>query len=227
MSDLWIDNIQESHFHWLYEDLFPKDFNGTVLLQDPFYLVKLKNLLTPEECKKVLEIAEGKYTRSTIFHDGKLTKSSNRTSQTAYLTENGGKENKHSVLETIFKRVCILTGCQRTQVEGLMIVKYEEGDEFQEHWDYFEPEKDDAALENGGQRIATFFVWLNDMEADDGGGTYFPKVQLYCLPDRGAALFWWNQYGDKLIKETAHSGTPVFKGIKYGMNIWIRYPGWV
>jgi len=226
MSDSWIDNIQKPYFQWLYKDFFPKDFDGTVLLFDPFYLVKLKNFLTSEECEEVIEIAKGKYTKSTIIHDGKLVNSSTRTSQTVFLTENAGYGNKVPLFETILKRVCILTSCQRSQIEGLMIVKYEEGEEFQEHWDYFEPGKDDIALKNGGQRIATFFIWLNDMEKDDGGGTYFPKVDIYCVPDAGAALFWLNQYGDKLLSETSHCGTPVLKGTKYGMNIWIRYPGW-
>ena len=82
-------------------------------------------------------------------------------------------------------------------------------------------------MRNGGQRIATFFIWLNDMEEEDGGATLFPDLGLKCIPEQGSGLFWWNQRGDILLEETKHCGTPVKKGTKYGMNIWIRYSGWI
>ena len=102
-----------------------------------------------------------------------------------------------------------------------MVIKYEVGEEYQEHWDYFEEED-----VGGRQRIATFFVWLNDMNPEDGGATEFPEIGLQCIPERGAALFWWNQYGSDVLQETKHREAPVKKGTKYGLNVWIRYPGW-
>jgi prolyl 4-hydroxylase len=107
-----------------------------------------------------------------------------------------------------------------------MVVKYQPGQEFKTHVDYFDPQEDEKAIENGGQRIATFFVWLNDLKEDDGGSTTFPRLGLKCIPDQGSALFWWNQYGRTLLSDTEHQGSPLKKGTKYGLNIWIRYPGW-
>ena len=220
----WIDCIgSDSHFKWLYSPLFPEGFKGTLLYPDPT-IVKVKHLLTPQECEYFIGLSEGKFKRSTILLEGSLTHTNQRTSQTAYITKNGGKGGPYSdEIENVLRRVCILTGCLKSQIEGLMVVKYECGEEFQSHWDFFE---EDGSNISGGQRIATFFVWLNDMEEEDGGHTEFTRLGLKCVPDKGAALFWWNQRGDEMLEDTEHRGSPVLKGTKYGLNVWIRFPGW-
>jgi len=221
----WIDNIANEEKFWLYKQLFPDGFRGEVIYDQP-YIVKLYEFLRPEERQILLDMAKDKYSRSTILIDGELTHNPRRTSQTATLTDNGCWEKvANAEIEAIYRRVCILLGCSKRQIEGLMVVKYEEGEEFKEHYDYFEA-GDELALDNGGQRIATFFVWLNDLEEDSGGETEFTELGVKCIPDKGCALFWWNQIGESLIPETAHRGCPVKKGTKYGLNIWVRYPGW-
>jgi len=221
----WIDDIANEENFWLYKQLFPDGFRGEVIYDQP-YIVKLYDFLRPDEVEFLIDMAKDKYSRSTILIDGKLTYNSRRTSQTAILTDNGCWEKvTHPEIEAIYRRVCILLSCSKRQLEGLMLVRYEEGEEFKEHYDYFEA-GDEMALDNGGQRIATFFVWLNDLEEDAGGETEFTELGIKCIPDKGCALFWWNQFGDSLLLETAHRGCKVKKGVKYGLNIWVRYPGW-
>lgn len=220
-----IDNVKNKESWWLLKPLFSKNFSMHVIYEFP-YIVKIKNFLTSEECSEVIELSNDKYERSTMFLDGKLRQSPRRTSETAILCENGCKDiiGKEGILSEIIRRICGLIKCSPLQIEGVMIVKYEEGQEFKNHWDYFED--DDLSLVDGGQRIGTFFVWLNDMEEKDGGATVFSEIGVKCIPECGSALFWWNQFGDTLLKETKHRGEPVINGTKYGMNIWIRYPGW-
>lgn len=205
----------------------PEGFEGRPVYDDP-YIVKLYNILTKEECERLIELASGKFKRSTMLIGDKLKHNPRRTSQTAMITENGCADKPYSeeVITNIIRRVCALVGCSYRQIEGLMVVKYEVGEEFKEHVDYFD-EENVSAISNGGQRIATFFVWLNDMEEEDGGATLFTDLGLMCIPEQGSGLFWWNQRGDKLLTKTKHCGAPVQKGTKYGMNIWIRYPGWI
>ncbi len=225
MCNRWIDDIGNKENRWVYKHLFPEKFDGAVIFHSP-YILKLKHFLSEKECAWMIEQAKDKYTRSTMWIDGELARDPRRTSQSAILTDNGCTTRPYNaLLSNVIRRVCILTGCVPGQVEGLMVIKYEVGEEYQEHWDYFEDE-DVEALKDGGQRIATFFVYLNDMDPEDGGSTVFPEIGLQCIPERGAALFWWNQYGPDLIQETKHCGTPVKKGTKYGLNVWIRYPGW-
>lgn len=217
----WIDDIYNQDMFWLHKDRFPPGFKMDLVYENPT-IIKIRNFLSSEECIDIIKNAEGKYSRSTMFIDDKLTHNPRRTSQTSILTENGYKDGPYNkTLENLYKRVCILTGCLRNQLEGFMVVKYEEGQFFKEHVDYFDNEK----LHLGGQRIATIFVYLNDMSEEDGGATYFPKIGLKSIPELGSALFWWNKDHNGMLEKTSHIGEKVNKGIKYGLNIWIRYPG--
>jgi len=224
---MWIDDIEETYFQWLYEPIFPKEFRGNILYENP-YIVKLHHLLTKGECERLIDVAERKcFEPSTILLDGKLKVDRKRTSETAYLTKNGCSDGPYEkTIENLLRRICVLTGCSTKQFEGLMVVKYQQGQEFKNHVDYFDPVEDEKAIEDGGQRIATLFLWLNDLEEDNGGSTTFPLIGLKCIPDQGSGLFWWNQYGDKLLSDTEHQGTTLKKGVKYGLNVWIRFPGW-
>lgn len=221
----WIDDIENQEKYWLYREVFPDGFKAQVIYDHP-YIVKFHEFLRLDEPQLLIELAKDNYSRSTMLIDGELTRNPRRTSQTATLTENGYDDGPYCPeIEAIYRRVCILLGCSRQQIEGLMVVKYEVGEQFKKHYDYFEAE-DESALENGGQRIGTFFVWLNDLEDNSGGETEFTELGLKCIPDKRCALFWWNQYGDNVIPETEHRCCPVKKGTKYVLNIWVRYPGW-
>lgn len=220
----WIDDIDNPEKKWLLGDYFPPGFEINRVFEEPVIL-KLKHLLTDEECQFLIREAEGKYERSTMLIDNELTYHSRRTSQTAFLSENGYEDGPYSeVLEKLYKRVCMLLGCQRSQFEGIMLVKYEEGEYFKEHVDYFEEEE--LKVDGGGQRMCTFFVYLNDMEEEDGGATVFPILGIKSIPEKGSALFWWNESGGCTLPETEHLGETVKHGVKFGLNIWIRYPGW-
>lgn len=220
----WIDDIDNPEKKWLYRDYFPQDFSINTVYREPLIL-KLRNFLSVEECKNLIERSEGMYTRSTMIVDGKLTQNPRRTSRTAYLSDNGYSDGPYDeILEKLYKRVCILLGCMRSQIEGVMLVKYEVGEFFKEHVDYFE--REEIYMDGGGQRIATFFVYLNDMEEEDGGSTLFPEIGLKSIPEKGSALFWWNESDGRLLTETKHAGEVVKKNVKYGLNLWVRYPGW-
>jgi len=55
------------------------------------------------------------------------------------------------------------------QMEEPQIVRYRTGEEFSWHYDEIPANQ----LENGGQRLATLLVYLNDLEEGRGGGTVF------------------------------------------------------
>jgi len=206
-------------------ELFPTGFDTSIIHQKP-YIVKLKNFLTNEEIDTVIQMADGKFNRSTIVVDDKLVHSSTRTSVTAFITPCGHRGKSNSEIENVLKKVCHLAGCTRKQVEGIMVVKYNKGDQYYNHHDYFFPEHVDV-LRNGGQRIATFFCYLNDLEENVGGETEFPDIGVKSSPEKGSALFWWNaKPSGEAIEETLHRGNPVKSGQKLGLNIWIRENGW-
>ena len=206
---------------------FPSGFKTTVLHQNP-YIVKARRMLNTDEIETVLGMAKGKFERSTIVVDGEMVYSNVRTSETAFITDNGHYEEYSAPVNSILKKVCYLAGCERNQVESLMVVKYGEGEEYYNHHDYFKPEHDEV-IEDGGQRIATFFCYLTSLDPEEGGETEFPLIGVKAKPSKGTAVFWWDMKpSGKLLTKTLHRGNPVKSQnkTKYGLNIWIREHGW-
>lgn len=210
------------------KDRFHPRFRTKLVKDDP-YILKLSHLLNRKEIKAIIKMAYDKgFEKSTIVVDGQLTQSTTRTSETAYLTDDGHKYTYDKYIESVLKKICYLMSCDRSKIESLMVVKYGEGKEYYNHWDFFEP-ADESFRNDGGQRIATFFVYLNDLDGKDHGGeTEFPRIGVKVTPRKGTGIFWWNEREGKVIRDTMHRGNPV-KGkgnIKYGLNIWIRKDGW-
>jgi len=206
-------------------EILPNGFNSSVLSDSPLIL-RLDNAMLDDEIEAFIKMASGKFSRSTIVVNGKLIHSTTRTSQTAFVTANGQKGTYSKPVERFIKRITFLLGCKRSQMEGLMVVKYEPGEEYSEHWDFFEADHK-PQLASGGQRIATFFFYLNDMiDSDSGGETKFPRIGLEVTPRKGSAAFWWNQIDGQRIRDTEHCGAKVKRGVKYGLNVWVREKGW-
>jgi len=216
-----IDNLNK-----IDPSLFPDGFKTTVLYENP-YIVKIRRFLNTEEIEELLKMGEGKFDRSTIVVDGEMTYSNTRTSETAFITENGQIEKYSDPVENVLKKVCYLTGCKRNQIESLMLVKYNKGEQYYNHHDYFKPEHIEM-VDGGGQRLATFFIYLTSLDSDEGGETEFPLIGVKTKPSKGTAVFWWNENSDgKLLTKTLHRGNPVKSDkTKYGVNIWVREKGW-
>ena len=207
------------------KSLFPSGFKHTKIHKHP-NIYRLKRFLNTSECQTLIDMAKGQYTRSTIVVDGNLTTSGKRTSETAYVTRDGQKDVTDPDVLNILNKVSYLVGCDKGQIEGLMVVKYKQNCEYYNHYDFFEPEAVNS-LDDGGQRICTFFVYLNSLGSSDGGETEFPKVNTKVKPSRGTAVFWWDvKKSGKVDRNTLHRGNPVKRGVKYGLNIWVREKGW-
>lgn len=199
-----------------------KGFHAREIHSDP-YIVKIKNLLSDEEIEELLKLAKGRFERSNLMVDGELVVNHTRTSSTAFIMDDGLPDNYGKILERMIERICYLVNCKREQLE-VMCVRYKTGEKFDSHVDYFDDHEIDV-LDQGGQRIATFFVYLNTLHGS-GGETEFTKLGIKSKPRKGAAVFWWNRdpKTKKMLPSTEHRGNPVEKEgvVKYGLNIWIR-----
>jgi len=196
-----------------------KNFKAREINSYP-YVVKINKLLRDEEIEELLQLSKGNFEKSNIMIDGELIYNKQRTSSTAYLFEDGmpGKYSKN--IERLVKRICYLMNCERSQLE-IMCVRYKKGEYFGKHVDYFQEHE----IDSSGQRIATFFVYLNTINKGDGGETEFTKLKIKSRPKKGDAVFWYNKNfkTGEMIPETEHQGNPVTGDImKYGLNIWIR-----
>jgi prolyl 4-hydroxylase len=139
-----------------------------------------------------------------------------RTSESAHLGED---PNVEPIRERA-RRFSRLRSC-----ETLQVVRYYVGQEFRPHLDGFNADTKEGKreLKRGGQRGATFLVYLDKPEA--GGATVFPEAGLSVLPIPRAAIFWRHQLPNgKLDPRMLHGGAPVERGTKRAVNVWLRLP---
>ena len=130
------------------------------------------------------------------------------------------------LVHEIDARIAATLGIRLPYSEALQGQRYDVGQQFKAHTDYFEPGTDEYqehALARGN-RTWTFMVYLNDAMA--GGGTRFAAIDTVFSPRKGQALAWNNLRPDGTPNyDTLHSGMPVERGHKTIITKWFREKG--
>jgi prolyl 4-hydroxylase len=144
-----------------------------------------------------------------------------RTSQSSYLCH-----LKSPVAVHIDEKICKTLGIRVEYSEGIQAQRYDVGQQFKPHWDYFTPDTDAYRRLAGvrGNRTWTFMVYLNDVL--EGGATRFTKIDHAVTPKAGMAVLWNNLNPDGSTNEfTMHCGEPVVRGHKIIITKWFRIHG--
>ena len=111
------------------------------------------------------------------------------------------------------KQIAAVAGLPPQHAEPLGILRYGPGQEYRPHHDYYTDSQHEA------QRIATVFVYLNEVE--EGGGTEFPRLGVTVHPARGKAVKFLNcDAAGRPNPETLHAGLPVIRGEKWLATLW-------
>jgi len=202
----------------------PKDLTVRILHESSPKIQFVDDFLTPEECQELINLAEKELARSTVAHtdehDHATEKSvvdSSRTSSGMWLR----RDNQHPLVQKLLKGAPKLAGFPRSHAEDIQILRYEISQQYVPHYDYFDPKLYPAFLQNGGQRMASFLCFLNEVE--QGGHTVFPKVNVSVAPKKGGCVWWSNVHPDASLDEMSlHGGAPVEKGKKYVAVMWFR-----
>jgi prolyl 4-hydroxylase len=181
----------------------------------------IEKFLTTEECDQIIERAKPHLAPSaTVSGDSaELIVHQGRTSRGMFFPTS----SSDPLISSIEKRIALLTSIPEENGEGLQVLCYGPGQEYQPHHDYFDPHSpgECAFLKQGGQRIVTFLIYLNSPE--EGGETAFPLAHLEILPVKGNAVFFYNCTPDQLEDPlTLHAGAPVIKGEKWIATKWLR-----
>ena len=206
--------------------LFFGGLNGSVLKDHPnvtalssqprIYLYK--NFLTPDECDYLIERSKDQLQPSYIVDDesGQNVLHPGRTSRGMFWPNDA----KDPVVSAIELRIANMIEMPVENGEGLQVLNYQLHEEYQPHYDYFNPELQDV-LANGGQRIATCIMYLNTPE--EGGETVFPDLSLTIKPIQCNALFFYNCVPKGQIDPfTLHGSSPVLRGEKWVATKWIH-----
>ena len=120
-------------------------------------------------------------------------------------------------------RISALLGIEKSHGEPLQGQRYQEGQQFREHADFFYIDEPYWAEyePHGGQRTWTAMIYLNEPEA--GGATRFKLLDFQVEPKLGRILIWNNMALDGSPNPwTLHEGTAVERGTKYIVTKWYR-----
>eukprot|EP00746_Dinoflagellata_sp_MGD_P163186 gnl/MRDRNA2_/MRDRNA2_91092_c0_seq1.p1 gnl/MRDRNA2_/MRDRNA2_91092_c0~~gnl/MRDRNA2_/MRDRNA2_91092_c0_seq1.p1 ORF type:complete len:483 (-),score=85.60 gnl/MRDRNA2_/MRDRNA2_91092_c0_seq1:41-1489(-) len=146
-------------------------------------------------------VGRGVYKTGDVNEDLKNTKSNNRTSYSCMLRSSETAQVTH-----VEYRLAALAKMDIQYLERLNMVRYYPGQYFNEHHD-------------GNFRPKTVFIYLNDLEDEEGGETMFTNLGVQIKPRKGCAVMWSNLDEDgKQDDRMIHRGVAPLSGVKYGVN---------
>jgi prolyl 4-hydroxylase len=183
-------------------------------------LYRVPGFLAPDECETLIELIE-----RDLFPSGLL----GETDDKEFRTSKSCNLSPHEPAVNAFEdKVHALAGINRRFGETVQGQRYEVGQQFKPHFDFFARDGsyyEDAAA-RGGQRTWTAMLFLNKPGA--GGHTAFPTAGASVAPETGTLLIWNNMRPDGHSNDYAlHTGTPVIAGCKYVLTKWFRERAWV
>ena len=168
--------------------------------------------MTKRERKHILDVsATIEPQASTVTTKGGNAVSNDRTSTTKFI------QKPDEVIGCIRERIATYALQPITHLEPLQLTSYKQTQQYRPHFDAFSGKPKN-------QRTTTLLAFLNDVDDDCGGKTYFPKLDIAVTPTAGDALIWnsldWK--GD-IEKKSLHSGCPLTcSSEKHVMNAWFR-----
>lgn len=179
-----------------------------------------ENFMTSEECGELIELARPRLTKSLVWDvaTGTQKEDDYRKSEQMFFAR-----GENELVRRIENAISSLTKWPVENGEGIQVLHYTPGGYYKVHADYFDEafEGNKGVLARGGQRAATFMVYLNHVP--EGGATFFPELDFRGIPHPGRALYWKNVTPEGVIDPKAmHAAEPVIKGHKYVMTKWIR-----
>ena len=179
------------------------------------FALTLNNCLSQADCDAIIAAADKKLDPSGLLGE---QRENYRTSSGAWL----GPDDVPDVQRQLRTLVAEVTGLPAQNQESIQILRYEVGQEYREHQDFWHPGTDyyDGQMARGGQRAWTVMVYLNAVA--DGGGTRFPRLGIDVLPATGKLLAWRNTLDGELNYDSMHAGLPVREGVKWVAVTWVR-----
>jgi prolyl 4-hydroxylase len=185
----------------------------------------IAGVLTPKECSEMVNLARGKGLFEQDETSGVIDPQSGESVENVARTSTSVcfSRGESPLIGKVEQRLSTLLNWPIENGEGVQILRYQPGQEYRPHFDWFDPNKAGSRdhLKRGGQRVATTIVFLT--RPISGGETSFPKAGVQMQPLLGGAAFFRNI--DALGQPdpySLHAGNPVKEGEKIVLTYWQR-----
>ena len=186
----------------------------------------IPQFISQEECQHIIELAKPKMQQSLVSDTKGGIVSKGRTGKNCWI-----QHNATQITSNIAKKISDEVGIPLSHAEAFQVIHYYETQEYRPHFDgwlHDGSDKSKRTMSNGGQRLITALVYLN--EVSKGGGTQFTRIidasgqRLTINPEPGKMLIFHNckknTNGRHILSE--HAGMPVLEGEKWAFNLWFR-----
>ena len=188
--------------------------NGKRLSDDP-EVVHFSQLLTPAECRHLMEATGNQFEPSMVYDSKRqLVRDDIRTSDGSTI---------HWLIEdpavvALNRRIAAASGSSYESGEALALLRYSPGQEYRPHFDFV------RGAEN--RRLMTALIYLNDDY--EGGETAFVRTSLKIKGKTGDVILFRNDGDDQGPNPLSeHAGLPITRGVKYLATRWIREARWI
>ena len=203
------------------------------LQNEPVRVIEYPNFLTQEECHHFIELGKETGMKPALLvgkTNGVDIQDEARTNTSAWL-----KHSHTDVTATVVKKIAEIVALPLINAEQIQMIYYKPSEYYRAHFDGWkmpEDPKDRNEEERiikarymdgqGGQRLCTCLVYLNNVER--GGGTQFVNLGRVVEPEAGKLLCFWNVFEgtNELHPDSLHAGLPVEEGEKWAFNLWFR-----
>ncbi len=185
-------------------------------VNDSIGLVHFRGLISDKECSELIAIGGSNAEPSEVVDSvsGVFHQTPGRRSMVA-----SPAADSYPIIEEVRHRIACFVGIAEEHQEPLQILHYTPGGAYDIHYDSFL--EGAPQLKNGGNRVLTVLLYLNDVE--EGGWTQFPHIMTNIVPSVGTGILFRNTDAQNLqLKESLHAGLPVFEGEKWIVSVWIR-----
>jgi prolyl 4-hydroxylase len=191
----------------------------TRLAADTLEIYGRHGFASPQECADMREIIDAGAEPSALFAGGSGPEY--RSSYSCHLSPHD------AAVQRLTDRICALMGADPTTGETIQGQRYEPGQEYKLHCDYFPVTASywPKMRAQGGQRCWTAMLYLSDVA--EGGETQFPHAGFMVPPREGMILLWNNLREDGAPNsDSLHAALPVKNGTKYVLTKWFRERPW-
>ena len=194
--------------------------NERVIHSEDPKIYTISNFITQEECEHFISVSKPKMKRSVVSDEKKGTVSKGRTGENCWL-----QHYTDEITGRVANRIANIIGMPVENAESYQVVYYNTTQKYDQHYDAYhknDTDKSKRCLRQGGQRVITALVYLNDVE--EGGHTSFPNLNIKVKPEKGKLVVFHNCYpGTTNVHiNSLHAGTAPTKGEKYAFNLWFR-----